>query len=102
MKTKLTKKQEGMLWSHEQAKKLFLEGDYGVYRRASDAKRRASEFCENEYEEYHGFNKRYHNANSHFFSFSYKYAKDNKLHLRYHTAYNVYDFIIDDEFVKVV
>ncbi len=90
----MTKKQKGMLWTHEHATKLFLEGDCGIYKNPSSAKHCASQFCENEYTEYHGFNKRYHSANSFFFSFSYKYVKNRKIHLRYHTANNVYDFVV--------
>lgn len=99
MGRKLTKKQQGMLWSHEHAKIIEFSQ---LYNKPSDAKKSASIFCENEYREYNGFNKRYHSKNCFRFSFSYKYIKDNKVHLRYHTAFDVYDFIIDDEFVKVV
>lgn len=99
MKTKLTKKQEGMLWTHEHSNITEFSQ---LYNRCSYNKQLASYQCERDYIEHSGFNKRYHSANSHFFSFSFKYVEGNKVHLRYHTAYNVYDFIIDDEFVKVV
>ena len=99
MKTKLTKKQEHMLWMHEHSSITEFSQ---LYNTCSYNKQLESYKCERDYIEHSGFNKRYRKGCSYFFTFSFKYVEGNKVHLRYHTAYNVYDFIIDDEFVKVV
>ena len=91
---KLTKQQKGFLRNYENSDNVTL---FSLYKTSpSYAKIRAAEYCENDYAEHNGYRMRYIGGGCFFFQFAYKYRDNNDMtvHLRYHTAYNVYDFII--------
>lgn len=91
---KLTKQQKGFLWSYNHSDSVTLES---LYRTSpSSAKIRAAQYCLADYEEHNGYHMRFMRGGCFFFQFAYKYRDntDYTVHLRYHTAYNVYDFII--------
>lgn len=89
----MTSKQQQMLWkvTHSNDTDLF-----DVYKSFSDDKRRAYEYCINDMHQKDGFNFRITSANTFSFSCGFLYYDDDKrLHCRYHTSANVYDFIAE-------
>lgn len=88
----MTKKQESMKWSYDNAKATNI---WEAYCRPSEAKRSAYFDCLQDMEKHSGYGQRITGASSHFFSFAFRYDDEAGKHLRYHTHANVYDFIID-------
>lgn len=92
---KMTKANEQRLISYERS-----EGRndlYQVYTSPSDAKVKAYDWIINEMDELGGWDIRITGSNCMTFSCAYKYNGEDGLHLRYHTAYNVYDFKIEED-----
>ena len=83
-----------MLWNYEHATEVTLEGCYKTT--PSQAKKSASIACLADYDAHNGYRMRFMKGGCFFFQFAYKYVdhSDMTVHLRYHTAYNVYDFVI--------
>lgn len=89
----MTKKQHEMLWSVTYSDKESL---YDVYNTFSHAKYMAFDNCRYEMYCKDGFNLRITSANSNFFCCGFLYYDENKrLHCRYYTGRNTYDFIAD-------
>lgn len=88
----MTKKQESMKWSYDNAKAKTL---WEAYERPSSAKVRAYDSCLADVSAHNGYGQRITGASSHFFSFAFLYDDQAGKHLRYHTHANVYDFIIE-------
>ena len=93
---KLTKKQYNMWWNYKQATEVTLEGCYKTT--PSQAKKSASIACLADYDAHNGYRMRFMGGGCFFFQFAYMYNNhdDFTVHLRYHTAYNVYDFAVAD------
>lgn len=89
----MTKKQKYMLCAHNHAQQVTLQG---IYKNPSQDKQIASMYCERQYEEKHGYNKRYHSANCSAFSFSFKFCQNREEYLQYETFKNTYIFKIGD------
>ena len=87
----MTKKQKSMLYAHTQAQQVCLQR---IYKNPSQAKQIASMYCEQQYEEKHGYNKRYHSANCSTFCFSFKFRQNHEEYLQYETYKNTYIFKI--------
>ena len=92
----LTKKQHNMWWSYNHATEVTLESLYRT--EPSQAKKSASIACLADYDEHYGYRMRFMKGGCFFFQFAYMYTNhdDLTIHLRYHTAYNVYDFAVAD------
>lgn len=87
----MTKKQESMKWSYDNAKATNI---WEAYCRPSEAKRSAYFDCLMDMQKYSGYGQRITGANSQFFSFAFLYDAEDGKHLRYHTHKNVFDFIV--------
>ena len=69
---------------------------YDVYKSFSGDKSRAYNFCVHEMYQKDGFNFRITSANCNFFCCGFLYYDENKrLHCRYYTGRNTYDFIAE-------
>lgn len=89
----MTKKQQQMLWNVTHSSNESL---YDVYKTFSQDKYLACERCQREMDSLNGFNFRITSANTFLFSCGFLYYDDNKrLHCRYYTGYNIYDFITE-------
>lgn len=89
----MTKKQHQMLWAVTHSNNESL---YDVYKSFSNDKRLAYEYCRYEMSRKEGFNLRITYANTYSFSCGFLYYDENKrLHCRYYTSANVYDFIAE-------
>ena len=93
---KLTKKQYGMWRNYQNATEVTLEGCYKTT--PSQAKKSASLACVADYGTHNGYRMRFMRGGCFFFQFGFLYShnEDYTVHLRYHTAYNVYDFAVAD------
>ena len=87
----MTKKQQQMLANYRFATKRSV---CEAYKQPSVYKTRAEHFILNEMLENKGYDYFVTSAGCQHFSCAYTYTKDNQTRLRYHTAYNVYDFAI--------
>lgn len=88
----MTKKQESMKWSYDNAKATNI---WEAYCRPSEAKRSAYFDCLQDMEKHSGYGQRITGASSHFFSFAFLYDAEDGKHLRFHTHKNVFDFIVE-------
>ena len=89
----MTKKQHQMLWAVTHSDNESL---YDVYTTFSQDKYLAYERCKGEMYRKSGFNLRITSANTFTFSCGFLYYDENKrLHCRYYTSQNVYDFIAE-------
>ena len=93
---KLTKKQRAMLYTYIHADNVTLESLYKT--EPSQAKKSASLACVADYGTHNGYRMRFMRGGCFFFQFGFLYShnEDYTVHLRYHTAYNVYDFAVAD------
>lgn len=89
----MTKKQKALLYKHMCANEVTLQG---LYKNPSKAKEIAADYCERQYHEKHGYNKRYHSANSFSFCFSFKFRQNRTEYLQYETAQKTFIFKIAD------
>lgn len=67
---------------------------YDAYKTPSRAKVAAFKNCEADREYHNGYDQKIVSASCHFFSYAFKYMDQAGEHLRYHTARNVYDFLL--------
>ena len=89
----MTKKQQQMFKAVHDSEYCNL---YDVYKSFSDAKRRAYDYCIYEMHRKNGFYFRITDANCNFFCCGFLYYDENKrLHCRYYTGRNTYDFIAE-------
>lgn len=90
----MTKKQQQMLYAVTHSNKKSL---YEVYKSFSNDKRLAYDYCTYEMSRKDGFNFRITGANCSFFSCGFLYYDENKrLHCRYYTGRNTYDFLAEE------
>lgn len=96
----MTKKEQALYEQYLKSTNYFLDD---VYKNPSwDKKRAFWRVFDHDIAVYHAFDFRVCSASTFTFSMACKYvANDNKLHLRYHTRDNVYDFEIGDEKVAI-
>lgn len=89
----MTKKQQQMLYAVTHSDNESL---YDVYKTFSQDKYLAYERCKGEMYQKGGFNFRITSANTFLFSCGFLYYDDEKrLHCRYYTGQNIYDFIAE-------
>ena len=89
----MTKKQHQMLWQVTHSNNESL---YDVYKTISHAKYLAYDNCIYEMRRKDGFNFRITSATCNFFCCGFLYYDENKrLHCRYYTGRNTYDFIAE-------
>ena len=89
----MTKKQQQMLWNVTHSNDTDL---FDVYKSFSDDNRSACDYCMYEMHLKDGFNFRITSTNTYHFSCGFLYYDENKrLHCRYYTGRNIYDFIAD-------
>ena len=89
----MNKKQQQMLWQVTHSSKESL---YDVYKTFSQYKYFAYERCKGEMYRKDGFNFRITSATCNFFCCGFLYYDENKrLHCRYYTGRNTYDFIAE-------
>ena len=89
----MTEKQQKMLWAVTHSDNESL---YDVYKTFSHKKYLAFDNCIYEMRRKDGFNLRITTANTFAFSCGFLYYDENKrLHCRYYTSANVYDFIAE-------
>lgn len=82
-----------MLWNVTHSNNESL---YGVYKTFSDDKRIAYDYCRYQMSRKDGFNFRITAANTYHFCCGFLYYDENKrLHCRYYTGRNTYDFIAE-------
>lgn len=90
----MTKKQQIMLRNYNYANDTTI---YEAYERPSYYKVRAEQRILDEMRNNNGYDYRICGHNSCTFSCAYQYRDDKQLlHLVYHTAYNRYDFVIEE------
>jgi hypothetical protein len=89
---KLTKAQQSMVWSYDNARYSTLEQ---AYKTPSQAKISAFNDILFEMKRYHGTGMRITGRSCNFFSCAYKYYDEaQQLHLRYHYPTRVEDFVL--------
>ena len=89
----MTKKQQQMFKAVHDSEYTSL---FDVYKSFSDDKRRAYDYCIYEMHLKDGFNFRITSANTFSFSCGFLYYdEDRRLHCRYYTSQNTYDFIAE-------
>ena len=87
----MTKQQQTLLANYYRADKTSV---CEAYKQPSVYKTRAEHFILEEMKANNGHDYYVTTHNGYYFSCAYLYEKDNQQRLRYHTAYNVYDFAI--------
>ena len=89
----MNKKQQQMLWKVTHSNNTDL---FDVYKSFSQKKYRAFDNCIYEMRRKNGFNFRITSANTFSFSCGFLYYdEDKRLHCRYYTSQNTYDFIAE-------
>lgn len=87
----MTKQQQTLLANYRRARKTSV---WEAYKSPSVFKTRAEWFILQEMDKNNGHDYYVTTYGCQHFSCAYLYEKDNQTRLRYHTAYNVYDFAI--------
>lgn len=89
----MTKKQQGMKWAYDNARYRSLKE---AYKTCSTAKEKAFEYCLRDMLDLDGFDMRITGCGTFTFSCAFQFVDFNGcLCLRYHTAQNVYTFVIN-------
>lgn len=89
----MTKKELGMLSSYNYATMTTLEE---AYKKPSTTKWRVYYYILNQLVQLNGHDFKITGANSSTFSCAFLYVKDEQLRLRYYTAWNTYDFVVEE------